>query len=261
MCKICGSERSPFVVYSGKVRDGQWGKFVDGRVFECEWCGTRWLEEPKRIDYRHAYRDHVGEPIDEYFRLHDKDQPDRLAFLYEQGISLRDKKVLDVGCGAGSFLDHVEGMAHTAGVEPCASYQIQPRQIYPDLAHVPPASFDIVTAFLVIEHVDDPVQFLEEMKRVLIPGGHIVASTPNADNPIVNFSKGRKFFYRTQHPWYFNAKALLSAAVRAGLKPQCSTRQWRDYDGWEADNNVLPPLRLAPEGSRFSGMYLYMVAQ
>ena len=39
--------------------------------------------------------------------------------------------------------------------------------------------FDAVVSFEVIEHVADPVRYLEEVKRVLKPGGLFVLSTPN----------------------------------------------------------------------------------
>lgn len=41
--------------------------------------------------------------------------------------------------------------------------------------------FDVVAAFEVFEHLDDWRKFLEEIKRVLKPGGMVYISTPNKD--------------------------------------------------------------------------------
>jgi SAM-dependent methyltransferase len=51
-------------------------------------------------------------------------------------------------------------------------------------AQLPAAAFDIVTAWHVIEHVPDPRRFLEEIYRILLPGGWLVLATPNLQNYI-----------------------------------------------------------------------------
>jgi SAM-dependent methyltransferase len=43
----------------------------------------------------------------------------------------------------------------------------------------PDASFDIVGSINVLEHVDDPAAFLNELLRVLKPGGHLITACPN----------------------------------------------------------------------------------
>lgn len=40
-------------------------------------------------------------------------------------------------------------------------------------------SFDLVTANMVVEHIDEPEQFLADMRRVLRPGGRFLFHTPN----------------------------------------------------------------------------------
>lgn len=46
----------------------------------------------------------------------------------------------------------------------------------------PGSTFDLVTAFEVVEHVvGSPRQFIQEIKRVLKPGGHLFFGTPNVN--------------------------------------------------------------------------------
>jgi len=44
------------------------------------------------------------------------------------------------------------------------------------------ASFGLVTAVEVIEHVESPIGFLRNVRRLLVPGGVAVLTTPNVDS-------------------------------------------------------------------------------
>jgi SAM-dependent methyltransferase len=49
-------------------------------------------------------------------------------------------------------------------------------------APFPPNSFDVITAFDVLEHVYDPREFLEQVQMWLRPGGIFFAKLPNIDS-------------------------------------------------------------------------------
>ncbi len=53
----------------------------------------------------------------------------------------------------------------------------------PDFASLlGPGSFDLVTAVEVIEHVESPIGFLRNVRRLLAPNGVAVLTTPNVDS-------------------------------------------------------------------------------
>jgi ubiquinone/menaquinone biosynthesis C-methylase UbiE len=56
-----------------------------------------------------------------------------------------------------------------------------------DAVHLPfgDDSFDLVTANMVLEHLEEPQSMFAEVARVLAPGGHFVFVTPNVRNPVV----------------------------------------------------------------------------
>lgn len=103
------------------------------------------------------------------------------------------KRVLDAGCGIGygSNMLAGSGAAEVAGVdiaEPIievARQSAAPGVTFStgDVAALPfgSDSFDLVVCFEVIEHVEDTDAVLDELARVLAPGGVIVLSSPNRD--------------------------------------------------------------------------------
>src|SRR5690349_21076814 len=103
----------------------------------------------------------------------------------------RGKRVLDAGCGAGygaaalaETADSVAGVdvAEEAIEFARAHYQAgNLRFEQASILQLPfeDASFDLMVAFEVIEHLEDWRGFLAEAGRVLAPAGQLIVSTPN----------------------------------------------------------------------------------
>ena len=101
------------------------------------------------------------------------------------------KRVLDAGCGAGyGAMEMAHAAAEVIGVDSSEEAIEYANAHYsaPNLrfkqgscAALPAAdaSFDLVTAFEVIEHLSDWRAFLTEARRVLAPDGRFLVSTPN----------------------------------------------------------------------------------
>ncbi len=103
----------------------------------------------------------------------------------------RGKKVLDAGCGTGyGSAELAQEAGSVTGIDLSSEALDYARANYP-LANVSwaagscirlpfcSASFDVVVAFEVIEHLEDPATFIAECARVLQPEGLFIVSTPN----------------------------------------------------------------------------------
>lgn len=95
-------------------------------------------------------------------------------------------EILDVGCGAGNMIHHLSRYGHVRGIEvdprPVKIAQSRGYEVrQADAANSIPfkdASFDLVTALDVIEHVEDDAAVLRQARRVLKPGGYLLVTTP-----------------------------------------------------------------------------------
>jgi ubiquinone biosynthesis O-methyltransferase len=101
------------------------------------------------------------------------------------------KRVLDLGCGAGYGSAELARTADSVlGIDQSEDAIEFARAHYTaagvrfetgDCTSIPAsdASFDLVVAFEVIEHVSEWRKLIEEARRVLSPGGQFIVSTPN----------------------------------------------------------------------------------
>jgi len=108
---------------------------------------------------------------------------------YKKTIS----KVLDVGCGNGFFLTHIASSLNDGveyyGVDYSMNSLKEARKIFPkgrfkqgDIEEGLPYKdnvFDLVYAAELVEHLQNPDLFFEEVNRIIKPGGKLVISTPN----------------------------------------------------------------------------------
>ena len=111
----------------------------------------------------------------------------RLSFL--RGEVRAGDRALDLGCGAGDFTAALaRSGAEAIGADVAEAALARARSRNPGLEFrlVPfdgplpfeAGSFELVWASEVIEHVADTARWLSEVRRVLVPGGRLLVTTP-----------------------------------------------------------------------------------
>lgn len=85
---------------------------------------------------------------------------------------LRDKKVLEVGCGVGFLQNVVEDYIGVDIAQSCGEFLCKPF-VNSSVTALPfrDNTFDAVFSIFVLEHVPDPQAMLEEIRRVTKPNG------------------------------------------------------------------------------------------
>jgi 2-polyprenyl-3-methyl-5-hydroxy-6-metoxy-1,4-benzoquinol methylase len=136
-------------------------------------------------------------------------------------------QLLDVGCGGGHFLARMRSLRwQVRGVEPDAEAASLARERGLNVFHgtladarFPPNEFDAVTMNHVIEHVPNPIELLQECRRVLKISGRLVIVTPNAASlGRSRFARAWKGWEPPRHLFLFTPHTLRVCAERAALR-------------------------------------------
>lgn len=122
------------------------------------------------------------------------------AKLFFELFSLRQGKLLDVGCGEGAFLEQaakvgfdvwgidldVKGINAAKKVRGLTNVKVSYLNEYAQMNN---SGFDVVTFFEVLEHQVDPRGFVNNIKQCLKPGGYIAGSVPNRERIFAGFRR------------------------------------------------------------------------
>ncbi|PYS43195.1 MAG: methyltransferase type 11 [Acidobacteria bacterium] len=140
-------------------------------------------------------------------------------------IGKRRPRILDVGCGTGANLQMLANFGVAEGVDVstealdfCRARGLS--KVKHGAAEALPyedASFDLVTGLDVVEHLDDDIAGLAEMRRVLRPGGRALLFVP-----------AFMFLWGVQddishHRRRYTIPGLSERLGEAGLKVECAT--------------------------------------
>ena len=275
-CKSCGSERvrrryrlRPFDVYACDACT-IWFRhpLPDERELTAMYEDARYHESAYFQNARPGYRRRAPEvriyrralaDLDRLARSSSGDDPvsahDRLASGREgrgavPGPGAAARRLLDVGCGPGVFLDLArEAGWEVAGVELSTRHAEHARTTFGldiwqgDFLAAPfaPASFAAVTMWDFLEHVLDPRAVLAQARRLLIPDGLLLvftidsASLFNATADVLYRASGGRavrpieLLYDARHNYYFTPLALTRLIESAGFR----------IERWRADRAYL----------------------
>ena len=141
----------------------------------------------------------------------------------------KDMKLLEIGCSAGMFLFHVKdlvkqvtGLDYDSNSANFTSEKCSCKTFTTDLDEtgLKENNFDIICAFQVLEHVKNPTEFLNKVKKYLKPNGIIFIEVPNLNDVLIHaydLPNHYNFYFHSAHLWYFTEKSLNSLMKKAGF--------------------------------------------
>ncbi len=233
-CYLCGATATHDLVIGQDDLTGKPGNFL---FVTCDACGLAYQSPRLRLEHIGAYYD------DDYIAHRKTTNWGILTPFYQSAMNKHDRekdklvsrylklnsnsRVLDVGCGSGSFLQRLR-----------QKYQVDASGVdFKNLTHLPffdqvtfhqglfyeqnlpESSYDLVTMWHFLEHDYDPVKTLETARHVLKPGGHLVIEVPRLDSLSNRLFKERwPGLQAPQHTVLYSRETLQKFIERSGLE-------------------------------------------
>lgn len=196
---------------------------LDFRLMRCRSCAFQFkfpqIPEERLLEcYLQADSGHWGEEVDARHRNFD-----RVKAAIDRHS--RGRKVLDVGCFTGAFLDYLGPQWERFGVEPSVAAAAVARQrgvqvLGATLADVAgQEQFDVIVAMDVLEHLIDPAPFFRRIGQLLRPGGIFVASTGDTAAWTWRLQGSRYWYcsYLVEHVSFYCQRTMSVLAAQSGM--------------------------------------------
>ena len=221
-CILCNSDQTtPFLVAPNMYTGEQY------RLVRCSCCRLIRTDQPPSSEQLYVYggtadagaRFGLMQNLLSWFR----------RTRIQQFTGQRVGRALDIGCGDGSFLAALakEGW-DVYGTELSASIAASARKRLGDRIRVeeienktshPEASFDLITLWHVLEHLDNPQKALVEVRRLIKSEGTVVIAVPNIRSLQAQiFKQDWLHLDVPRHRWHFDPETLRALAERCGFE-------------------------------------------
>jgi len=244
VCILCKSNN--YEIHNQTIRKDESNTY---KILKCLQC-THIQLYPNNYDTKHYYdndnQDNESKTIhnranDEYSEMLKAFHLQRLQILEQNIIIEKSMKIIDIGGGKGEFVKLLNKRCDSVHIlEPGISRinSINEDNIVTinklldnNFANENLNKFDIVTAFHVLEHVINPIQFLENCYKILKPNGLLYIEVPNQDDTRIVMSD-----YYKNNIWY--CKAHISYFTQHTVKYMLNKLQIDNYkiDGFERYN-------------------------
>ena len=146
--------------------------------------------------------------------------------LIKKLTMLRNGRLLDYGAGTGYFAREMQrkGWQITA-IEKSEqarnhskenyNFEILPEEAF---AQLEPQSYDVITLWHVMEHLQNPDAFWEQAKRILDDSGIMIVAVPNcASYDAENYGKHWAAYDVPRHLWHFTSSTIMRMGEKHGF--------------------------------------------
>jgi 2-polyprenyl-3-methyl-5-hydroxy-6-metoxy-1,4-benzoquinol methylase len=219
-----------------QVDDSVWVFEKAGFDFvKCRHCGLLYVSDQLKPEIQNSIYQQ-SKTADHWIKIQNKAKEQTwnaekkyLPALQElKRLSPAGGRLLDVGCSIGQFLDlardqgwEVEGVELNSDAARLAQNEKGLTVYNQTLEEVgyPDGSFDIVTLWGVLEHLTNPNQMLQNIRKVLKKRGLALFFVPNGHSLIIRLSREHNSTVSGRaHLWYFTPETMDKILVKNGFE-------------------------------------------
>ena len=241
-CPVCATENFHQVLSAKDYTVSQ----QQFQIMECDKCHLRFTNDvPGQDEIGPYYKS-------ENYISHSDTNKGIINRLYHivRGITINGKKntikhftkkakgtILDIGCGTGVFLKSMKNAGwDVTGLEPDAGARKIANELNgintygPErLFELPPHSFDAITLWHVLEHVHELHTYMEQIKKLLSPGGHVFIAVPNYTSYDAAYYKEHWAAYDVpRHLYHFSPGSMINLLNAHGFALDKTLPMWFD---------------------------------
>ncbi len=269
-CRFCKAVPSKQSIKGDFVFGGR----AEQKFWQCDNCRTIYLypplsEEEEIAFYKQEFEKYMGKRSaqdkdwsspEKHFQSNRVEMKRRMRML-ENYIS-KGQKILEVGCSSGFMLSALkEKGTDVYGIDPSESFieyvKAKSISVYKNLLDLNKdikQKFDIIIHYYVLEHIREPLEFIQSYTKMLNENGKMIFEVPCATDPLIELYKVpafEKFYWSVAHHWYFNKESLTALLGKTGLKFQLFPEQRYDLS-----NHITWMLEGKPGGlGRFTDIF------
>ena len=230
VCGLCRASNARFEVVGEYVHGGH----AEQRFYGCPNCDVAFLfpppsEEDEARFYAQEFEKYMEGRTDTSGgwsgpKAHiaaNQDQVARRMPYLDKELSMHNLRALEVGCSSGFMLLALKerGM-DVIGVEPSGTFTSFVRScdipVFRSLQEFQEESgrgtdLDLILHFFLLEHIRNPISFLERCLGLLKPNGKMFFEVPSRSDPLItiyDIPAFHNFYWSAAHHWCFNRKSL-----------------------------------------------------
>ena len=240
-CPVCSStDIHPLLTVKDHSVSGE--SFV---IWQCSQCLLRFTQDVPSEDsigpyYQSTdYISHSNTSKGLINRIYQKVR--RFTLDQKAGMVIRQTKEkgrsLDIGAGIGAFVQTMKEKGWEAeGLEPDEGARQRAKELFglelspsSKLKELPSGSYDAITLWHVLEHVHTLHDYMEQLKRLLRPGGRLFIAVPNYTSAESDIYKLYWAAYDVpRHLYHFSPRSIEWLLQSHGMKLRAKKPMWFD---------------------------------